>query len=63
MVRKFIIDTDCGVDDAIALTVALDAHKRKEINILGVTCVNVNTKKTKKKPCFYGISYILLPRT
>ena len=25
--RKFIIDTDAGVDDAVALAMALDAHR------------------------------------
>ena len=31
MVRKFIIDTDTGVDDAMALLMALDAHKKGEV--------------------------------
>ena len=26
--RKFIIDTDAGVDDAVALAMALDAHRQ-----------------------------------
>jgi inosine-uridine nucleoside N-ribohydrolase len=34
--RKFIIDTDAGVDDAIALMMALDAHKRGEIREEGI---------------------------
>lgn len=42
-VPKFIIDTDCGVDDAAALIMALDAHYRKEIKILAITCVAGNT--------------------
>ena len=31
MVRKFIIDTDTGVDDAMALLMALDAHLKGEV--------------------------------
>ena len=40
---KLIIDTDAGVDDAVALAMALDAHKRKEIRVLAITCVRGNT--------------------
>ena len=28
--RKFIVDVDTGIDDAMALVLALDAHKRGE---------------------------------
>ena len=31
MARKFIIDTDTGVDDAMALLMALDAHLKGEV--------------------------------
>lgn len=31
--RKVIIDTDCGVDDAIALTMALSEESRKKSNV------------------------------
>ena len=41
--QKFIIDTDAGVDDAVALAMALDAHRRKEIRVLAITCVWGNT--------------------
>ena len=34
MVRKFIIDTDTGVDDAMALLMALDAHKKGEVRLV-----------------------------
>lgn len=27
--RKIIIDTDCGVDDAVALLIALELHNKK----------------------------------
>ena len=40
--RKFLIDTDTGVDDAMALFMSLDAHKRNEIQILGITAVDGN---------------------
>ena len=43
--RKLIIDTDTGVDDALALMMALDSHKRGELEILAVTAVNGNTKE------------------
>ena len=43
MRRKFIIDADAGIDDAMALVLALDAHKRGEVDIRAVTCVNGNT--------------------
>ena len=32
MVRKFIIDTDTGVDDAMALLMALAAHLKGEVS-------------------------------
>ena len=40
--RKIIIDTDPGVDDAMAIMMALDAHKRKHIEILAITLVKGN---------------------
>ncbi|KAK4292537.1 hypothetical protein Pmani_034711 [Petrolisthes manimaculis] len=41
--RKVIIDTDAGRDDALALFMALEAHKRQEINVIAITTVNGNT--------------------
>ena len=41
--RKLLIDADSGIDDAMALVLALDAHRRGEADVLGVTCVNGNT--------------------
>lgn len=41
--RKVIIDTDAGMDDALAIFMALEAHKRKEIEIIAITTVNGNT--------------------
>ena len=40
MVRKFIIDTDTGVDDAMALLMALDAHLKGEVR-LGVNNIEI----------------------
>lgn len=37
-----IIDTDAGVDDALALMLAFDCHKRGLIDILAITCVYGN---------------------
>ena len=41
--RKIVIDTDPGVDDAMAIFVALERHRRREVDILAVTLVNGNT--------------------
>jgi len=38
--RKIIIDTDCGIDDAVAIMMAVAC---KEIEILGITTVSGNT--------------------
>ena len=40
--RKFIIDTDPGIDDAMAIMMALDAHKRGLIEVIAITLVNGN---------------------
>ena len=37
-----IIDTDAGVDDALALMLAFDCHKKGLIDILAITCVYGN---------------------
>ncbi len=39
----YVIDTDAGIDDAMALVMALDSHKRGEVDIKAITCVNGNT--------------------
>jgi purine nucleosidase len=49
-VRKVIIDTDCGVDDAFALLLLLEAHKKTRqgdyslgaVEVVGITCVSGN---------------------
>ena len=41
--RKLIVDADTGIDDAMALVLALDAHKRGEADVRAVTCVAGNT--------------------
>ncbi|XP_076381649.1 inosine-uridine preferring nucleoside hydrolase [Megalopta genalis] len=41
--KLLIIDCDAGVDDALALIILLAAHKKKEIEIKAITCVNGNT--------------------
>ena len=43
MARKFVIDTDVGLDDASAIFMATKAHKSGVINILAVTAVHGNT--------------------
>ena len=42
--RRFIIDTDAGLDDAAALFLAAEAHKAGAIEILAVTAVHGNTR-------------------
>ena len=38
----WVVDTDCGVDDAQALFLVLRAHERGAIRLVGVTCVGSN---------------------
>ena len=40
--KLIIIDTDPGIDDAFAVMMALDAHKRGLVNILAITLVRGN---------------------
>ena len=42
-VRKIIIDTDPGIDDAMAIMIALKEHKKGNIDILAITLVNGNS--------------------
>ena len=42
--RKLIIDTDPGVDDAMAIFMALEAHRRGQVEIVAFTLVSGNTK-------------------
>ena len=60
--RKLIIDTDTGVDDAMALLMALNSHKMGEVEILAITAVNGNTEEkfAEKNICrVLGWSFIL----
>lgn len=49
--RKIIIDTDPGIDDAIAILLALSA--KKELDVLALTTVNgnVDVEKVTKNAC------------
>jgi len=40
--KKLIIDTDTGVDDAMAILMALEAHKRGAVEVLAITAVSGN---------------------
>ena len=42
-VRKVIIDTDPGIDDAMAIMIALKEHKKGNIDIIAITLVNGNS--------------------
>jgi len=41
--KKLIIDSDTGIDDAMAILMALEAHKRDEVEVLAITAVAGNT--------------------
>ena len=41
--QKIIIDTDPGIDDAMAIMMALKEHKKGNINILAITLVYGNS--------------------
>ncbi|XP_026469820.1 uncharacterized protein C1683.06c-like [Ctenocephalides felis] len=41
--RRVIIDVDAGSDDAIALLMLIAAHKRGDVELMGITCVAGNT--------------------
>ena len=41
--QKIIIDTDPGIDDAMAIMLALRAHKKGKIQIIAITLVNGNS--------------------
>ena len=41
--QKIIIDTDPGIDDAMAIMVALKAHKKGIDKVLAITLVNGNS--------------------
>ena len=41
--QKVIIDCDPGIDDAMALFMALAAHQRSQLKILAITLVAGNT--------------------
>ena len=43
--KRLIIDTDTGVDDAMALLMALEAHKREEVEVVAITAVAGNTQE------------------
>ena len=42
-VKKVIIDTDPGIDDAMAIMMALKEHKKGNIDILAITLVYGNS--------------------
>ena len=41
--KKMIIDSDAGVDDSMAILLAVDAHKRGDLKILAITATAGNT--------------------
>ena len=49
-IKKIIIDTDPGVDDAMAIMIALEAHKQGRIEVIAITLVkgNASIKDSKR---------------
>jgi inosine-uridine nucleoside N-ribohydrolase len=43
MDRKFVMDSDAGLDDASALLMAAKAHKVGAVQLIGITTVHGNT--------------------
>ena len=41
--KYVIIDTDCGIDDAMAIMLGIDCHQKGLIEILAITCTHGNT--------------------
>lgn len=41
--KKIIVDCDAGSDDAVALVLLIEAHKRNKIKLMAITCVAGNT--------------------
>lgn len=41
--KYVIIDTDCGIDDSLAIMLAVNCHQNKLINLLAITCCFGNT--------------------
>ena len=42
-IQKIIIDSDPGIDDAMAIMLALRAHKKGAVQIIAITLVNGNS--------------------
>ena len=42
--KRLIIDVDTGVDDSMALLMALHAHRQGQVSIEAITLVNGNTQ-------------------
>ena len=38
-----IIDTDCGIDDSLAIALAAHCHQNNLLDILAITCTHGNT--------------------
>lgn len=43
-IPKVVIDTDAGLDDALAIFMALESHRRGDIKVVAITTVHGNTK-------------------
>ncbi len=61
-VPKVIIDTDPGIDDAMALLLAFSAHKRGEIIIIGITIThgNHNDQDLLAKYDYEGLAWAVI---
>ncbi|XP_042864350.1 inosine-uridine preferring nucleoside hydrolase-like [Penaeus japonicus] len=43
-IPKLVIDTDAGLDDALGIFMALESHKRGDLEVVAITTVQGNTK-------------------
>ena len=48
-VKKVIIDTDPGIDDAMAIMLALSAHRKQTVEVVAITLVGGNSDTDNAK--------------
>ena len=48
-IKKVIIDTDPGIDDAMAIMLALSAHRKQTVEVVAITLVGGNSDTDNAK--------------
>ena len=48
-IKKVIVDTDPGIDDAMAIMLALSAHKKQTVEVVAITLVSGNSDTDNAK--------------